>query len=59
MSDLVRAMQPVPEGLRMEFIRASSYGSGTRSSGRVAVTGMGGSVRGRHVLLVSTTEGVG
>ena len=43
----------------MEFIRASSYGSGTRSSGRVAVTGMGGSVRGRHVLLVSTTEGVG
>lgn len=53
MSDLVRAMHPVPPGLQVDFLRASSYGSGTTSSGKVAL-GMttAADVAGRHVLLV-------
>jgi hypoxanthine phosphoribosyltransferase len=56
MSDLVRAMTPPPPGLQLEFVRASSYGSGTVSSGKVtldaAVSGVV-DVKGRHVLLVN------
>ena len=54
MADLVRAIDPVPEGLQMEFVRASSYGAGTVSSGKVALDASmaGTDLRGRHVLLV-------
>lgn len=53
MSDLVRAMEPTPAGLELDFVRASSYGAGTVSSGKVALTMVGGTdVKGRHVLLV-------
>lgn len=36
-SDLVRAMQPTPPGLQLDFVRASSYVSATSSSGVVDV----------------------
>lgn len=54
MADLVRAMEPTPEGLQLEFVRASSYGAGTVSSGKVALSGTlaPADVEGRHVLLV-------
>lgn len=61
MADLVRAMEPAPEGLQLEFVRASSYGSGTVSSGKVALTGTltPADVEGRHVLLVRAGAGPG
>lgn len=55
MSDLVRCMQPVPPNMRLEFIRASSYGSGTTTSGQVSITMSTLSdedIKGRHILLV-------
>lgn len=57
MADLVRAMEPTPQGLQLEFVRASSYGSGTVSSGKVALSGTlaAADVEGRHVLLVRAT----
>ena len=55
-SDLVRSMMPVPDGMRLEFIRAKSYhGDATVSSGRVEVSmsTLGATdVAGRHILLV-------
>ncbi|GFR48643.1 hypothetical protein Agub_g10559 [Astrephomene gubernaculifera] len=53
-SDLVRAVEPCPRGLTMDFIRASSYGSGTESSGDVKLKTdlKREKVEGRHVLLV-------
>jgi len=55
-SDIVRCMTPVPDGMRLEFVRAKSYhGDATESSGRVEVslsTMTAGDVAGRHVLLV-------
>lgn len=56
-SDLVRAIEPVPEGLEMGFIRASSYGAGTSSSGNVVLgisTLSDEDIQGRHLILVST-----
>ena len=55
MSDLVRAIEPVPEGLQLEFLRASSYGNSTVSAGKVDLrsTAAFENVVGRHVLLVS------
>lgn len=55
LADLVRDIYPVPDGMQLDFLRASSYGSGTASSGKVAISDVGGSqgVAGRHVLLVS------
>ena len=48
-------MDPVPEGLELQFIRASSYGDRTSSSGNVALSlttcGATG-VEGRHIILV-------
>jgi hypothetical protein len=35
LADLVRCMEPVPRGTTINFVRASSYGSGTQSSGQV------------------------
>jgi hypoxanthine-guanine phosphoribosyltransferase len=37
-ADLVRHISPVPPGLQIDFIRASSYGARTSSSGSVTVT---------------------
>ena len=56
-ADLVRAMEPQPAGLAVDFVRASSY-VGTASTGRVSVEGLGGGpstkvpIIGRHVVLV-------
>jgi hypoxanthine-guanine phosphoribosyltransferase len=36
-ADVVRCIDPCPEGLQVDFIRASSYGSDTVSSGVVQV----------------------
>ena len=50
MADLVRKLD-FP--LEVDFIRLSSYGSGTRTSGNVKVVqGLRSVVRGRHVLVV-------
>lgn len=57
LADLVRAIHPLPPGLQLEFVRASSYGARTESSGAVALSAeLGGGadvVVGRHVILVS------
>jgi hypothetical protein len=60
MADLVREMDPVPDGLELDFVRASSYGSGTTTSGVVNLVSSGSSldVAGRHVLLVSHPSGL-
>uniref|UniRef100_A0A7S0RF50 Hypoxanthine phosphoribosyltransferase n=1 Tax=Chlamydomonas leiostraca TaxID=1034604 RepID=A0A7S0RF50_9CHLO len=52
--DLVRAMDPCPRGTTVNFVRASSYGSGTASSGQVTlkVDIDPSRVAGRHVILV-------
>jgi hypothetical protein len=55
-SDLVRAIHPVPDGLEMGFVRASSYGHGTKSTGTVVLgisTLKEEDVKDRHLLLVS------
>lgn len=55
-SDLVRAIHPVPDGLELGFVRASSYGAGTKSSGKVVLgisTLKDEDIQGRHILLVS------
>ena len=36
-SDLAKVITPVPRGMQIDFIRASSYGSGTVSSGDVRI----------------------
>lgn len=53
-ADLLRAIEPCPRGLTMDFMKASSYGSGTESSGEVQLkTDLDGKkVKGRHVILV-------
>ncbi|KAF5843299.1 hypothetical protein DUNSADRAFT_101 [Dunaliella salina] len=37
-ADLVRCMDPCPAGTQVNFVRASSYGSSTESSGQVRVS---------------------
>ena len=54
LADLVRAVQPVPEGLNMDFLRASSY-TGAATTGQDAVEmGLVSKIpiHGRHILLV-------
>lgn len=51
-ADLLRALEPVPHGMVVEFISASSYGAGTETSGLVNVSFDREAVKGRHVLLV-------
>ena len=53
-ADLARCIQPVPQGLAVDFFRASSYGAGTQSDGRVLVNldCMRTDVAGRHVIVV-------
>ena len=53
-ADLVRAIVPQPDGLSVDFVRASSY-EGTASSGSVKVgpcLGTKISIAGRHVVLI-------
>lgn len=51
-TDLVRAIEPVPEDLEMDFLRISSY-IGTQSSGDSTMAMQSRlPVRGRHVLVV-------
>ena len=52
-ADLARAMTPLPPGLSVDFITASSYGAGATVSGEVKLQ-MGAkiSLAGRHVLVV-------
>lgn len=55
-ADLVRHIDPCPKSITLEFIRASSYGAGTQSSGEVALgdsTGLSSLVADKHVLVVS------
>lgn len=49
LADLVRAIR-IP--MRLEFLRASSYGDSTRSSGTVELGPLEGAIRGRDVLVV-------
>ncbi|MFH1485520.1 MAG: hypoxanthine phosphoribosyltransferase [Chloroflexota bacterium] len=50
LADLVRAIN-MP--LEVDFVRLSSYGSGTESSGRIKVVHrLGTTVKGRHVIVV-------
>ena len=54
LADLVRAVQPVPKGLNMDFLRASSY-TGAATTGQDAVEmGLVSKIpiQGRHILLV-------
>ena len=54
LADLVRAIEPVPEGLNMDFLRASSY-TGAATTGQDAVVmGLVSKIpiQGRHILLV-------
>ncbi len=53
-ADLARALDPLPDGLEFDFVRAASY-RGTESSGAVALeVPRALSVAGRHILLVRT-----
>ena len=59
-SDLMRAMQT--EVLRIEYLRASSYGGGTESSGTVAIassTLRPSSISGHHILIVDDIADTG
>ena len=53
-ADLVRSIEPLPAGLNMDFLRASSY-TGSTTTGQDAVSlGMVSKtpIQGRHILLV-------
>jgi len=50
LSDLIRAVD-IP--LEIDFVRLSSYGAGTKSSGKVRVMqGLKTAIKGRHVLVI-------
>ncbi|KAG1676912.1 hypothetical protein FOA52_014788 [Chlamydomonas sp. UWO 241] len=51
-ADLVRSIHPVPDGLEVEFVAASSYGAGTETTGTVQISFAEAVVKGRHCLLV-------
>lgn len=53
-SDLVRAIDPLPDGMQMDFLRASSYVGASTSSEDAVSLGLVSkiSVVGRHILLV-------
>jgi len=53
-ADLVRGMEPCPAGTQVNFVRASSYGSSTESSGQpgLKVDLDLSTTKGRHVVLV-------
>ena len=53
LGDLVRQVSPAPDGLNIDFIRASSYGSSMDSSGNVDICNhFKISVKNRNVILV-------
>ncbi|CAL8468800.1 g8341 [Coccomyxa elongata] len=54
MADLVRAIDPPPDGMQMDFLRASSYVGASTSSEDAVSLGLVSkiSVTGRHILLV-------
>ena len=58
-ADLMRQLQA--DLLRVEYIRGSSYGSGTESSGAVSIEGtpLAANITGRHVLLVDDISDTG
>ena len=58
-ADLLRALQS--EVHRIEFVRASSYGSGTTSSGKVTIAGAlpAEHIAGQHVLVVDDIADTG
>ena len=58
-ADLMRQLQA--DLLRVEYIRARSYGSGTESSGAVSIEGtpLAANITGRHVLLVDDISDTG
>ncbi len=58
-SDLLREIQAVVH--RVEYLRASSYGSGTQSSGSVRIAGTltGEQVSGNHILIVDDIADTG
>ena len=58
-SDLLRALRANVH--RLEFLRASSYGGGTESSGAVSITGTldAEHIAGRHVLIVDDIADTG
>eukprot|EP00892_Ulva_mutabilis_P007766 jgi/Ulvmu1/5361/UM022_0155.1 len=52
-SDLAKCITPVPDGMQIDFVRASSYGAGTVSSGEVKIQDCSRiSVSGRHVIVI-------
>lgn len=54
MADLVRAIHPVPDGMQLDFVRASSY-VGASTSGEDAVSmGLVAKIpaAGRHIIVV-------
>ncbi|MEW5311230.1 MAG: hypothetical protein WDW38_002962 [Sanguina aurantia] len=53
LADIVRAIDPVPNGMTVDFIKASSYGGGVSSSGEVKVNMNVDSerIKGKHILL--------
>ena len=58
-SDLLRALRANVH--RLEFLRASSYGGGTESSGAVSITGTldAEHIAGRHVMIVDDIADTG
>eukprot|EP00882_Tetradesmus_deserticola_P019464 GHRQ01020953.1.p1 GENE.GHRQ01020953.1~~GHRQ01020953.1.p1 ORF type:complete len:216 (+),score=74.74 GHRQ01020953.1:135-782(+) len=51
-ADLIRALDPCPEDLVVEFVSARSYGAGFETSGTVQVSFDAEAVKGRHCLMV-------
>lgn len=54
MADLVRAIRPLPDGMQLDFLRASSYVGASTTSEEAVSLGLVSkiSVTGRHVLVV-------
>ncbi len=57
-ADLVRALHPVPAGMQVEFVQASSYGAGLETSGKVTISFDVAAVKGQHVLMVGAYTGI-
>lgn len=51
-ADLVRALDPCPQHMAVEFVSARSYGAGFETSGTVQVSFDEDAVKGRHCLMV-------
>lgn len=52
-ADLIRKVDPYPTVMQLDFIKASSYGSGTETSGVVKIEGLDiSTVKGKDVLIM-------